>query len=139
MKKRVTEILITVGLLLTILCPAYQTIDSSIKNTEGDGISEYGNNPVFKNILGIKKVYSYFDPGYGWVETEEVSIQTPMWMQNIFDIPKEVSKRLSSSETKMVKSDGFNQVMIIRFIIKSIPILLLIVGLILEKNKREVS
>lgn len=76
-------------LIIAIICflvaiggPIYQMVESKINNVEGDGIETLGNNPIFRNILGIKTIHYVFFAGQGW-ESWGIDIENPKWMQYI--------------------------------------------------------
>lgn len=73
--------LILIGATLFFLAPIYQTLDMVIKNVPGDGKEIYGDNPIFKNLLGIK-TDKYFKMDGQW-EYCGTKIQVAPWMQKI--------------------------------------------------------
>ena len=76
-------------ILLAFAGPIYQLADSAIKNSEGDGKEIYGDNPVFRKILGVRTDYYDFFEGHGW-EHRYYSVRTPLWMQNLLKTQKVV-------------------------------------------------
>ena len=75
------NVLILIGVALFFLAPIYQTLDEVVKNVSGDGKRIYGDNPIFKNLLGIK-TENYFEMDGQW-EYCGTKIQTAPWMQKI--------------------------------------------------------
>ncbi|MFA6325447.1 MAG: hypothetical protein WCX46_04445 [Candidatus Paceibacterota bacterium] len=75
------NMLILIGVALFFLAPIYQTLDEVIKNVPGDGKRIYGDNPIFKNLLGIK-TQNYFKMDGQW-EYCGTKIQVAPWMQKI--------------------------------------------------------
>lgn len=124
------------GLFLIIACPLYQLIDMRIKNQPGDGIERYGDNFVFKNILGVKIDYSQYVGGEdGWY-LERSEILTPLWMQT-FGIPAQVQTGYNYEDSSWWKSEGYSTVIWLRFLIKCIPIVLIFFGIGKVTSKKE--
>ena len=80
--KKLGNILKIMGIVLFFAAPFYQFVNEYIDNVDGDGKRVYGNNPVFKNLLGVKTDRYYFLDAQGW-EYENSVIETTTWMQKI--------------------------------------------------------
>jgi hypothetical protein len=124
------------GLFLTIACPLYQSIDMTIKNTPGDGVERYGDNPIFRNILGIKIDNSSYIQGLDEWDLHRRTILTPRWMQRL-GIPKEVETGRNYENYSWWKTEKYTLVMWLRILIKCIPIALLFFGIEFAPSKKE--
>ncbi len=131
--KKLGEILTTIGIVLFFIAPLFQFIDANLKNDSGDGDVEYGDNFIFRNILGVKTLeYIEIDGYWDYYGTE---LQTTPWMQKIGLDPKiywgysEVLFNSNSDDIQIVC------VIVLRWIIKlSIPLIFFIPGYILKKK-----
>lgn len=131
--KKLGEILTTIGIVLFFTAPLFQVVDAYIKNDSGDGEIVYGDNLIFRNILGVKTL-DYFDIDGYW-EYEGAELQTTPWMQKIGLDPKiywgysEVLFNSNSDDIQIVCAIA------LRLIIKlSIPLIFFIPGYILKRK-----
>lgn len=124
------------GIFLTITCPLYQSIDMNLKNTPGDGVERFGDNPIFRNILGVKIDYSSYIQGVDEWNLHRRTILTPPWMQKI-GIPEKVETGAKNYEFFWWKTEKYTLVMWLRFLIKCIPIGLIFFGIEPVSSKKE--
>lgn len=131
--KKLGEILTTIGIVLFFIAPLFQEVDAYIKNDGGDGDVEYGDNFIFRNILGVKTLEYIEIDGY-W-DYEGTELQTTPWMQKIGLDTKiywgysDVLFDSNSDDIQIVC------VIVLRWIIKlSIPLIFFIPGYILKKK-----
>lgn len=145
MKKHIGKFLIGISLAFMTIGPLYQMIDSYSHDTSGDGETAWGDNPIFRNILGVKKMYSYSEAGDGW-HRYRTDIETPRWMQGL-GLPKIVSFGQKDpdnwvdpeNEQSMFKFKTLC-VILLRWCIKLlIPVLLIVLGSWLSKTKKEIQ
>ncbi len=133
MKQKIGGILSTIGVIVLFLCPLFQLFYECATNIEGDGARVYGDNPVFKNVLGVKTLaHSKIDGEWEYSLTE---ISTPVWMQHI-GLPKEVHYDFDSTTDDFgsTSKDVF-LVVFFRVLIKIlIPLIFLIPGALLAKK-----
>jgi hypothetical protein len=130
--KKLGRILTTIGVALFIIAPLFQILHEYFTNIPGDGDCIYGDNPVFRNILGVKTVNYYrLDGNWEYAGTE---LYTTTWMQKMGFDPKVNWGYLSYSD---LNSDETQVACLVtlRWIIKLlIPLIFIIPGYIL-KNK----
>lgn len=129
--KKIGKIIFLVGVALFFVAPIYQVVDELVKNVPGDGERVYGDNPIFKNILGIKTQY-YFEMDGQW-EHSSTKIQSAPWMQKIG-----VEKFVYSNGGVYKDNSSPKQMILVyslRFAIKIIPIIFIILGYFLFKRK----
>ncbi len=136
--QKLASFLVSIGIFLLFACPVYQGIDAwIIKNEPGGGIIVSGDNPVFREVIGIKTTYHFFLPSSGWEETGDWKIQTPNWMQYL-GLPKIVTYgNDGNGQPSTNKMSTQITVWILRWIIKLIPVILIIIGLILVKPDKD--
>ena len=129
MKNKIGFFLFAIGLLFTVGGPLYQYIDMKVNNVEGDGVESFGDNIIFQNILGVKKCISAFThTDDGWV-TYGTILYTPKWMQKV-GCPK-IVERISDgpySGDTYITSEGYWTVVLLRWLVKLTPILLMMIG-----------
>lgn len=122
----------------------------TVKNSDGDGVQVFGDNPIFRNILGVKTTYSDWVGGEdGWTVTER-EFRVPQWMQ-LLGCPKEVKESYvygtdihgeggygipDSRWEKYPNKKAFQKVMLFRFLIRTIPFLIILAGLLLAKTPK---
>lgn len=132
--KKLGEVLTIIGIALFFIAPSYQFFDARLKNESGDGEIVYGDNPVFRNLLGVKTLRYHDIDGY-W-DYEGTKLETTQWMQEI-GFEKNIYWGYSKFNDFRSNSNEIQVVLIIalRLIIKlSIPLIFFIPGLILKKK-----
>lgn len=132
--KKTGKIIFLVGVILLFVAPIYQAVDELVKNIPGDGERVYGDNLVFKNILGIK-TQCYFELDGQW-EYSGTKIQSAPWMQKIG-----AEKFIYSNGGVYNNNSSPEQIILVyslRSAIKIIPIIFIIFGYLLFKRKSKV-
>lgn len=128
--RKIGEIICLVGVALFFLAPIYQVVDELVKNVPGDGERVYGDNPIFKNILGVK-TQCYFELDGQW-EYCGTKIQSAPWMQKIG-----VEKFVHSNGGVWNDNSAQKQIILVyllRLLIKIIPVIFIILGYFLSKE-----
>lgn len=124
-KLRIGRLLLFFGeVLLLIFAPTYQFVDYLVNEIPGDGVKIYGDNPVFKNLLGIKTVqYSTTADGKN-IARIATRIETPPWMRSL-GAPNQVVWGKSAQSVS-----PFFQIfwiVLARILIKMIPFILIFI------------
>lgn len=126
----------TVGIILLIVLPSFQFLESKVRGIRGDGVVVYGQN-IFASVLGVKTIF-YSQDGL-LADRLGTELQTPPWMQRI-GLPNSVSwgwkkeQNLGFPYENSAPSQVIS-VIILRWIIKLIPLYIFLLGMYGEKKE----
>jgi len=110
--------------LLLIFAPTYQFVDYLMNETPGDGVKIYGDNPVFKNVLGIKTVEYRITVDGKNIARISTSIKSPPWMRSL-GAPNQVV--WGKSARSVSRSSQIFWIVLVRILIKMIPFILIFI------------
>jgi len=138
--KKFGKVLMVIGICMFFVFPIYQAVYFEIEGSTfvspyTAGTKVYGDNPLFRNILGIKVVSNYPTGGDVW-EWEYTLYITPSWMQHL--VPQKVLWVWTDRNENATSSPWWQivTVIVLRTLVKFIiPGIFFIPGWLLKNKK----
>lgn len=123
-----------IGIILLIILPTFQFIDSRIKSHSDYGVEIYGDN-FLREIIGVKSVF--YNQSGNWADQLGVELITPKWMRKVGVSPNIYWGWKTESNFFGYGNSSLLQILsvtILRWIIKLIPLYIFLLGVYLEKK-----
>lgn len=138
--KKLGKLLMVIGISMFFVFPIYQVVHFEIMGSDLVspyivGTKVYGDNPLFRNVLGIKIESDYPTGGDVW-EREYTMYITPSWMHQL--VPQKVLWVWTDRNENLESSPWWQivTVMVLRTLLKFvIPGMFFIPGWLLKNKK----